>query len=83
MSVSTTPDASYKEMANHCEALLMGKQQKMSYLENNHHKQGHLLTLSSFQSSDEVNKQMVLHDIGLPKVKLHLSTNLIYITTHS
>lgn len=29
-SVSTAPDVSYKEMASHCEALLTGKQQKMS-----------------------------------------------------
>ena len=33
-SVSTAPDVSYKEMAGHCEALLMGKQQKMSHLMN-------------------------------------------------
>ena len=31
-SVSTAPDLPYKEMASHCEALLMGKQQKMSSL---------------------------------------------------
>lgn len=31
-SVSTGPNISYKEMASHCEALLMGKQQKMSCL---------------------------------------------------
>ncbi|XP_020573635.1 uncharacterized protein LOC110020023 [Phalaenopsis equestris] len=30
ISVSTTPDVPFKEMANHCEALLMGKQQKLS-----------------------------------------------------
>nr|XP_029118121.1 uncharacterized protein LOC114912641 [Elaeis guineensis] len=29
-SVSTTADVPFKEMASHCEALLMGKQQKMS-----------------------------------------------------
>ncbi|ONK82029.1 uncharacterized protein A4U43_C01F35400 [Asparagus officinalis] len=29
-SVSTTPGVSYKEMANHCEKLIVGKQQKMS-----------------------------------------------------
>lgn len=29
LSVSTGPDVSYKEMAGHCEALLLGKQQKM------------------------------------------------------
>lgn len=31
-SVSTAPDLPYKEMASHCEALMMGKQQKMSHL---------------------------------------------------
>ncbi|GAB4851611.1 hypothetical protein Ancab_031013 [Ancistrocladus abbreviatus] len=31
-SVSTAPDVPYKEMAKHCEALLIGKQQKMSNL---------------------------------------------------
>ncbi|KAG0451933.1 hypothetical protein HPP92_025944 [Vanilla planifolia] len=30
ISVSTTPDVPFKEMANQCEALLMGKQQKLS-----------------------------------------------------
>uniref|UniRef100_A0A1D1ZEH0 Protein EFR3 B n=1 Tax=Anthurium amnicola TaxID=1678845 RepID=A0A1D1ZEH0_9ARAE len=30
MSVSTTPDVPFKEMAGHCEALSIGKQQKMS-----------------------------------------------------
>lgn len=28
--MSTTPDVPYKEMASHCETLMMGKQQKMS-----------------------------------------------------
>ena len=32
MSVSTSPDVPYKEMAQHCEKLRMGKQQKMSGL---------------------------------------------------
>ncbi|GAB2267011.1 hypothetical protein Dimus_001997 [Dionaea muscipula] len=31
-SVSTAPDVPYREMASHCEALLMGKKQKMSNL---------------------------------------------------
>ncbi|KAK4800064.1 hypothetical protein SAY86_025429 [Trapa natans] len=32
LSVSTAPDVPYKDMAQHCEALLMGKKQKMSAL---------------------------------------------------
>lgn len=38
-SVSTAPDVSYKEMSGHCEALLMGKQQKMSNLISTQQKQ--------------------------------------------
>ncbi|KAK1267713.1 hypothetical protein QJS04_geneDACA015603 [Acorus gramineus] len=33
-SVCTAPDMPYKEMASHCEALLIGKQEKMSYFMN-------------------------------------------------
>ncbi|KAG8371940.1 hypothetical protein BUALT_Bualt12G0015000 [Buddleja alternifolia] len=65
-SVSTGLDASYKEMAHHCETLLMGKQQKMSYLINPYHTQGSILTLSS-QDSGKENMEMALHDSGLEK----------------
>ncbi|XP_042381180.1 protein SEMI-ROLLED LEAF 2-like isoform X2 [Zingiber officinale] len=37
-SVSTTSDVPFKEMANHCEALMMGKQQKMSVFANTQQK---------------------------------------------
>ncbi|KAK6149156.1 hypothetical protein DH2020_016681 [Rehmannia glutinosa] len=66
ISVSTAPDASYKDISNHCEALLMGKQQKMSNLINTHQRQGNLLTLSS-QNSGEENKMVALQDDGLHK----------------
>ncbi|KAK6124840.1 hypothetical protein DH2020_041416 [Rehmannia glutinosa] len=66
ISVSTAPDASYKDISNHCEALLMGKQQKMSNLINTHQRQGNLLTLSS-QNSGEENKMVALQDDGLRK----------------
>ncbi|XP_051138903.1 protein SEMI-ROLLED LEAF 2-like [Andrographis paniculata] len=36
VSVCNAPDATYKETASHCEALLKGKQQRMSYLQGNH-----------------------------------------------
>ncbi|XP_073306164.1 protein SEMI-ROLLED LEAF 2-like isoform X1 [Primulina huaijiensis] len=62
ISMSTAPDASYKEMANHCEALLMGKQQKMSYLVNTDPSQGSLLTIS-LPNSDEEGKQMASHAV--------------------
>lgn len=66
MSVSTGPDTSYNEMANHCESLLMGKQQKMSYLVNPHPRQGTLLTIASRTGMD---KQMASHG-NVPKVFL-------------
>lgn len=56
MSVCTAHDASYKETANHCETLLMGKQQKMSNLINAHHKQTNLLAITA-QGFGEENKQ--------------------------
>ncbi|KAL8459913.1 hypothetical protein ACS0TY_031715 [Phlomoides rotata] len=63
ISVSTGPDTSYNEMANHCESLLMGKQQKMSYLVNPHPRQGTMLTIASRTGMD---KQMASQG-GIPK----------------
>ncbi|XP_041997859.1 protein SEMI-ROLLED LEAF 2-like [Salvia splendens] len=51
MSVCTAQDASYKEMANHCETLLMGKQQKMSNLISAHHKPGPLMAIAALGES--------------------------------
>ncbi|XP_073067121.1 protein SEMI-ROLLED LEAF 2-like isoform X2 [Primulina eburnea] len=62
ISVSTAPDASYKEMANHCEALLMGKQQKMSYLVSTDTIQGNLLAIS-LPNTDEGCKKMAYHAV--------------------
>ncbi|KAG5555681.1 hypothetical protein RHGRI_006358 [Rhododendron griersonianum] len=45
LSVCTAPEVSYKEMAGHCEALLMGKQQKMSYLMSAQQRQGNFLSI--------------------------------------
>ncbi|CAL5420850.1 unnamed protein product [Camellia sinensis] len=53
ISVCTASDVSYKEMAGHCEALLMGKQQKMSYLMNAQHRQENMLSMTS-QNNDGV-----------------------------
>ncbi|KAL3632475.1 hypothetical protein CASFOL_025459 [Castilleja foliolosa] len=67
ISVSTAPDVSYKETANHCETLLMGKQQKMSNLINTQQqRQLHLLTLPS-QKSGEQNKMVTFKDDILHK----------------
>ncbi|XP_052176294.1 protein SEMI-ROLLED LEAF 2 isoform X2 [Diospyros lotus] len=44
LSVCNTHDVSFKEMAGHCEALLVGKQQKMSYLMNTQQRQENLLS---------------------------------------
>ncbi|KAL0359524.1 UNVERIFIED_CONTAM: protein SEMI-ROLLED LEAF 2 [Sesamum angustifolium] len=76
MSVSHAPDASYKETADHCEALLMGKQKKMSYLISNNQRQGNSLT-SSPQNPGEEDKQMVLHEGSFNKAgNLFLDLNV-------
>ncbi|CAK9177752.1 unnamed protein product, partial [Ilex paraguariensis] len=56
ISVSTAPDVSYKEMAHHCEALLLGKHQMMSHLMVMQHGQENLLSRTS--QSVDVDKQM-------------------------
>ncbi|PIA48441.1 hypothetical protein AQUCO_01400793v1 [Aquilegia coerulea] len=45
LSVSTSPDVPYKEMASHCEALLTGKQQKMSTFMHAQKKQENLTNI--------------------------------------
>ncbi|XP_073149790.1 protein SEMI-ROLLED LEAF 2 isoform X2 [Henckelia pumila] len=62
ISVCTAPDASYKEMANHCEALLMGKQQKMSYLVSTDPSQGSLLNIS-LPNIDEEGEKRASHAV--------------------
>ncbi|KAG8367897.1 hypothetical protein BUALT_Bualt16G0120500 [Buddleja alternifolia] len=74
MSVSNAPNASYKEMAGHCEALLMGKQQKMSYVINTHHGEGSLLTISSRNSED--NKQIASLSISQKSGNPFLDQNI-------
>lgn len=58
-SVSTTPDVPFKEMASHCEALLMGKQQKMSVFMSAQQKQERYLTDLS-QDQNEVNQPLYM-----------------------
>ncbi|KAJ0985865.1 hypothetical protein J5N97_004221 [Dioscorea zingiberensis] len=71
-SVSTTPDVPFKEMASHCEALLMGKQQKMSVFMSAQQKQECYMTGLS-QDQNEVNQPFYsctdqFHRIGNPFV---------------
>lgn len=52
------PDMSYKEMTLHCEALLTGKQQKMSHLMSTQQRQESLMIFDSQNQNDEVKKSM-------------------------
>ncbi|KAF9664732.1 hypothetical protein SADUNF_Sadunf16G0048700 [Salix dunnii] len=52
----TAPDVSYKEMAHHCETLLMGKQQKMSHVMSVQLKQESLMDVSLQNDDDEIRK---------------------------
>ncbi|XP_034694612.1 protein SEMI-ROLLED LEAF 2 isoform X1 [Vitis riparia] len=76
-SVSTAPDVSYKEMTGHCEALLMGKQQKMSNLISTQQKQGSLMNFSS-QNHDDEAKKMITHcyDVRNPFSDQNFAANL-------
>ncbi|OAY68047.1 Protein EFR B [Ananas comosus] len=60
MSVSTTPDIPFKEMTSHCEALLMGKQQKMLALMNSQRKQGTVLSGGYSQDQSETKESSYL-----------------------
>ncbi|KAL4587503.1 hypothetical protein LXL04_000374 [Taraxacum kok-saghyz] len=53
MSISVTPDVSYKEMTNQCEALVNGKRIKMSNLMSIQQRPG-----TSNQNDGEINKQL-------------------------
>ncbi|KAM0981155.1 protein SEMI-ROLLED LEAF 2-like isoform X2 [Malus sylvestris] len=53
VSVSNAPDVPYKEMAGQCEALLLGKQQKMSNLMSSQPKQEYLMNQSLQNHSDD------------------------------
>ncbi|KAI6696769.1 hypothetical protein NL676_016888 [Syzygium grande] len=52
LSVSTAPDVPYKEVARHCEALLIGKQQKMSNLMSVQQKHESLRNLNLQKNND-------------------------------
>ncbi|XP_031399290.1 protein SEMI-ROLLED LEAF 2 isoform X2 [Punica granatum] len=52
LSVSTAPDVPYKDMARHCEALLIGKQQKMSTLVSVPQRQESIMNVPAQNISD-------------------------------
>ncbi|XP_034223130.1 protein SEMI-ROLLED LEAF 2 [Prunus dulcis] len=58
LSISNAPDVPYKEMAGHCEALLIGKQQKMSSLMNFQQNQEYLMNLSLQNRNNDVKWMM-------------------------
>lgn len=76
LSVSTSPDVPYKEMAGHCEALLTGKQQKMSTLMHVQQKHDNLTNILLLdQSSDaKLPPHPSLQNPGNPFLEPHYST---------
>ncbi|XP_004304390.1 PREDICTED: uncharacterized protein LOC101298629 [Fragaria vesca subsp. vesca] len=72
VSVSSKSDVSYKEMAGHCEALLLGKQQKMSKLVSSQKKQEYGMNNSSKIHNDDL--QEVTPDSHM-EVGSHMSGN--------
>ncbi|KAJ0985866.1 hypothetical protein J5N97_004222 [Dioscorea zingiberensis] len=69
-SVSTTPDVPFKEMASHCEALLRGKQQKMSaFISVQQKQEWHLNGLAHDQNEEKQSSYLhadQFHLIGNP-----------------
>ncbi|GER25875.1 EFR3-like protein [Striga asiatica] len=77
ISVSTAHDASYKETAHHCEALLVGKQQKMSNLITTQKRQKvNLLTLPSQNSREQTKTVASLDNSSLKGENTFLDQNV-------
>ncbi|KAK4755405.1 hypothetical protein SAY87_009162 [Trapa incisa] len=68
MSVSTAPDVPYKDMARHCEALLVGKQQKMLNLVSIPQRQESLMTIPLQNDSSLYPAHTDFHRAGNPFV---------------
>ncbi|KAJ7972220.1 ARM repeat superfamily protein [Quillaja saponaria] len=82
ISVSTAHDVPYKDMAHHCETLLMGKQQKMSSLMNSKQKQESFINFSIQNNDEEVNKMAPCpivnasaHEVGNPFLDQNMIIN--------
>ncbi|XP_057999826.1 protein SEMI-ROLLED LEAF 2 isoform X3 [Hevea brasiliensis] len=65
----TAPDLPYKEMAHHCETLLMGKQKKISNVMSAHKKQESLISFCAKNHCEETRK------IGSPFLDLNFTAN--------
>ncbi|KAK4759438.1 hypothetical protein SAY87_022569 [Trapa incisa] len=68
MSISTAPDVPYKDMAQHCEALLVEKQQKMSNLVSAPQRQESFMTIPLQNDSSLYPVQPSYHRSGNPFV---------------
>uniref|UniRef100_A0A9I9CX37 Protein EFR3-like protein B n=1 Tax=Cucumis melo TaxID=3656 RepID=A0A9I9CX37_CUCME len=66
ISISTTADVPFKEMAQHCELLLMGKQQKMSSLLCSQQKQETVMLVSLQNQENEVGNPFIEHFTANP-----------------
>ncbi|XP_038904576.1 protein SEMI-ROLLED LEAF 2 isoform X2 [Benincasa hispida] len=66
ISISTTADVPFKEMAHHCELLLMGKQQKMSSLMTSQQKQETVMFVSLQNQENEVGNPIIEHFTANP-----------------
>ncbi|PON91725.1 Armadillo-type fold containing protein [Trema orientale] len=71
ISVSTTPDVPYREMARHCEALLMGKQKKMSGLISGQQKQECLMHVSLQSQANEVTTIVSCPNVNAGSLGVH------------
>ncbi|XP_043691878.1 protein SEMI-ROLLED LEAF 2-like isoform X3 [Telopea speciosissima] len=75
-SVSTTPDVPYKEMANHCEAFVLGKKQKLSTFMIAQQKQENLMSFYLQDCNNEAKKMPSHSQIGNPFLDQNINANL-------
>ncbi|KAL9676241.1 hypothetical protein QQ045_004454 [Rhodiola kirilowii] len=71
VSVSSPPDMSYKDIASHCEALLVGKQQKMQNFISTHQNQDSLVVYSETNQQN----QIASYSPDEPAFQIHKSRN--------
>ncbi|KAL5719766.1 hypothetical protein ACHQM5_012507 [Ranunculus cassubicifolius] len=78
LSVSTSPDVPFKEMTSHCEALLSGKQQKMSTFMHVQQKSDNLTNILLLEQSSDVNlpPRPSVQKSGNPFLDHQLSTDI-------
>ncbi|GLT96039.1 hypothetical protein SLE2022_136880 [Rubroshorea leprosula] len=84
ISVSTGANMPYKEIASHCEALLMGKQQKMSHLMHAHLQQESLFNVYVYtpEESEKAGNTSLDQNVTTISIKPFRNLSMLCVTEH-